>query len=516
MEEKPNPYKWPITITVMIATIMSALDMSIVNVAMPHIQGTLGASVEEIAWVSTGYILSSVVLMPITALISSRFGRKRFYIAAVLLFTGASMMCGMAWDLRSMVIFRMIQGIGGGALIPIAQAILRETYLPHEQAMAMSIYGLGIILGPAIGPTLGGWLTDNYSWPWIFYINVPVGIINILMIMKFIKDPPYLIREKGHLDLAGLLFLIAGLGALQIMLEKGNQKDWFSSDFIFSLAIIAAMGLILFIWRELTTEHPAVNLKILRDINFSSATFLGGILGMGLMGSLFLVPLLLQELLQYTAFETGLALLPRSIAMAVAMPIGGRIYNKLGPRIMVGSGLIMNSISFYQLSCLSLDVGYWDLFFPQFLQGIGFGFIFVSLSTAALASIDKRLMTAATGLYNVTRQVFGSIGIALSATLLTQGINSYRALLIKNITYSRGIIRETLQGLAWMLNLRGADPGNIPVMSMKMLDGMVMQQSVMLAYNHVFFLTALVFLFALPLLILVKDAQLSGGVAPSH
>lgn len=511
MDKNHPNHKWFITITVMTGTIMSAIDTSIVNVALPHMRGTFGASVEEITWVATGYILSTVIIMPIVALMSRRFGRKRFFNFSVLLFTCASMLCGSAWSLGSMVTFRIIQGIGGGALIPVSQAILRETFPPKEQAMAMGIYGVGVILGPAIGPTLGGWLTDNYSWPWIFYINVPVGILNILLVMKFIEDPPYLVREKGKLDFMGLFFMMVGLGSLQIMLEKGEQKDWFASDFIIALAVFSCVGLLLFIWRELTTDFPAVNLRILRDINFSSGTFLGGILGMALMGSLFLLPLLLQQLLGYPAFNSGLALVPRSIAMAFAMPLGGRLYNRFGPRLLIGVGLFVNAVSFYQFSRLSLDVGYWDIFIPQFIQGIGFGLIFVSLSTAALSTIEKSLMTAATGLYNVVRQVFGSVGIALAATLLTQGENWNRAVLVKNVTIFRDSASNSLRAVWSYLISQGVDPVVAKSMALKMIEGMVMRQSSMLSYNHVFFLIAVIFLFSIPLIILIKDVRMNEG-----
>ena len=380
----------------------------------------------------------------------------------------------------------------------------------------MGIYGLGIILGPAIGPTLGGWLTDNYSWPWIFYINVPVGILNTLLVIKFIEDPPYLVREKGKVDFMGLFFMMVGLGSLQIMLEKGEQKDWFASDFIIALAVISCVGLLLFIWRELTTDSPAVNLRILKDINFSSGTFLGGILGMALMGSLFLLPLLLQQLLDYPAFNSGLALVPRSIAMAFAMPLGGRLYNRFGPRLLIGVGLFVNAVSFYQFSRLSLDVGYWDIFIPQFIQGIGFGLIFVSLSTAALSTIEKSLMTAATGLYNVVRQVFGSVGIALAATLLTQGENWNRAVLVKNVTIFRDSASHSLHAVWSYLISQGVDPVVARSMALKMIEGMVMRQSSMLSYNHVFFLIAVIFLFSIPLIILIKDVRMNEGYGGCH
>ncbi|MCG6533479.1 MAG: DHA2 family efflux MFS transporter permease subunit [Syntrophales bacterium LBB04] len=512
--EEYRPHKWMITVTVMTGTIMAALDISIVNVALPHMRGSLGTSVEEITWVSTGYLLSSVIIMPIIALMSSRFGRKRFYMASVLLFTGASMLCGIAWDLPSIVIFRIIQGIGGGTLIPMSQALLRETFPHEEQGTAMGIYGLGTILGPAFGPTLGGWLTDTYSWRWIFYINVPVGILNVLLIMQFIKDPPYLIREKGKLDFAGLFFMAVGLGALQIMLERGNQKDWFSANLIRYLAVTTLIGLALFIWRELATDGPAVNLRILKDINFTSGTFLGGLLGLGLFSSIFVLPLFLQQLLHYPAYNAGLMLMPRSLAMAVSMPLGGKLYNKAGPKLLVGIGLLLNILSFYQLSCMSLSVGYWDIFLPQFLQGLGFGLIFVALSTAVLSTIEKSLMTAASGLYAVVRQVFGSVGIALAATLLTRGEQLNRARLMEHVTLSNDVTSQSLNSLFSLSSSQGADPATAGFQALKLLEEMVTRQASMLSYNHVFFLIALLFLISLPLVLLLKDPQRAASIQP--
>jgi DHA2 family multidrug resistance protein len=504
-----SPNKWLIAITVMTGTIMAAMDGSIVNVALPHMRATIGASVEEISWVATGYILSSVIMMPIVAMLSSRFGRKRFLNFTVLLFTVASMLCGLAWDLNSLVTFRIIQGIGGGALIPTAMAVLRETFPPEEQAKAMGLYGVGVMLGPALAPTLGGWITDNYSWPWVFYINVPIGIINILLVIKFIKDPPYLVREKGKMDIAGLLFMAFGLGAFQIMLEKGNMENWFSSNFIKYLAIISVLGFLLFIWRELTIEKPAVNLRIIKDPNFTSGTFLGGLLGMGLMGGLFTLPLFLQQLLNYPAFNSGLAVMPRSIAMLIAMPIGGRLYNRTGPRWLVGVGLFMTCVSFYQFSRLSLAVGYWDIFAPQFLQGIGFGIIFTSLSTATLSTIEKPQLIAATGLYSVVRQVFGSIGIAAAATLLTRGEGWYRTVIAENVNVYRDVTNDMVRNLSSYFYLNGVDQIGADNRAVKVIEGITMRQSTMLAFNHIYFLVAVLFLVSIPLIFLIKDDRLS-------
>ena len=493
-----------ITVTVVIGTLMSAIDTSIVNVAMPYMRGSLGTSVEEITWVATGYMLSCVIIMPIIGMLSGRYGRKNFYLFSIFLFTVSSMLCGMAWDLDSMIVFRIVQGIGGGALIPVSQAILRETFPPEEQGMAMGVFGLGVILGPAIAPTLGGWLTDTFSWPWIFYINVPVGIVNILMVMRYIQDPPYLAREKGKIDLPGLFFLTVGLGALQLMLEKGEEKQWFESNFIQYLALTAAVGLLLFVWRELTAKRPAVNLRVLKNVSFASGTALSGVLNMGLYGSVFLMPLFLQQLLGYSAFDAGVTLMPRSIAMMIVMPIAGRLYNRLGPRWLVGIALVISILSFWQLSRLSLDVGYWDLFVPQFLQGAGVGLVFVAVSTAALSTIERPQMTAASGLYNVIRQVLGSVGISVAASQLTRSENGYRALLVEHVTGYRNVADGWIHALSGAMLGRGADTATAYERALGLLDGNVMRQAAMLAYNHMFFLVACLFMAMLPLVFLLR------------
>ena len=504
--------KWIITLTVMIGTIMSALDSSIVNVALPYMRGSLSATVEEITWVATGYILSNVIIMPIVGMLSARYGRKKFYLISIIGFTISSMLCAMAWDLTSMVVFRVIQGMGGGVLIPVSQAILRETFPKEEQGMAMGLYGFGVVLGPAFGPTIGGWLTDHYSWPWIFYINVPIGIINILMVMRFIKDPPYLVREKGKIDLIGLAFMTIGLGAFQIMLEKGEQEAWFESHMIQYLLIASIAGILFFIWRELSCERPAVDLRILKNVNFASGSLLGGFLGMGLMGSLFLLPMFLQQLLGYPALNSGLIQMPRSLAMAIAMPLGGKLYNRLGPRVLIGSGLIVTAASFYQLSRLSLSIGYSDIFSPQLLQGAGFGMIFVALSTAALSTVEKRTLTAAAGLYNVVRQVFGSIGIAIAASQLTKSTTKYHALLAEKITDYSNETSGWIQSVLGVMQGQGADVATGRQMALTLLDGELNRQAGMMAYNHLFFLVTVLFIISVPLIFLLNSNKKKTGV----
>ncbi len=503
------PRKWLVSVSVLTGTIMAVLDSSIVNVALPDMSGTLGATLEEITWAVTAYILAQVIIMPITGLLSSRFGRKRFYMASVLTFTLASMACGLARDMGFMVAFRIAQGFGGGVLLTVSQAILRETFPPEEQGLAMGLYGFGVVLAPAFGPTLGGWITDQYSWPWIFYINVPIGALNLLLVSRFIEDPPYLKRDRGAIDWAGLTLLVVGLGAFQLMIAEGEREDWFQSAFIVRLAVIAAVGLVLFVWRELTAERPAVNLRILANVSFSSATAIGGVLGFALFGSLFLLPIMLQRLLGFDAMQSGLIMMPRSLAMAVVMPLSGRFYNRLGPRVLVGLGLLTAAYGFFDMSRLSVDIGYWDLFWPQVWQGVGFSLIFVALSTAALSTISRPRMTEATGLYNVVRQVTGSIGVAVAATMLSASTVRYHAMLTEKV--GPGSV-----GAQWLRQLiahfvgQGRDPVLARSLAARLLDGEILRQAAMLAYNHVFALISLLFLLSVPLVLLLRHGKQEG------
>jgi DHA2 family multidrug resistance protein len=502
--------KWLVSATVIMGTIMSALDISIVNIALPYMRGNMGASVEEIAWVATGYILSNVIMMPLVAMMSARYGRKRYYMASIFLFSASSLLCAVSWNFISLVIFRIIQGIGGGAIIPLGQAILRESFPPEEQGMAMGVYGFGVVLGPAFGPTLGGWLTDNFTWRWIFFINIPIGILNLMLIMHFLHDPPYLKREKGKIDFHGIGFLILGLGALQLMLEKGESRDWFQSNFIIYLALISFVGIALFIWRELTFDKPAVDLRILKNLPFASGTFLVGVLGLGQYAALFILPLFLQQLLGYPALDSGLLLMPRGLCMALVMPVAGRMYNRLGPRVLIASGLIVTAVSFWQLSVMSLDVGFWDLFIPNMLQGGGFGLIFVALSTAVLSGIEKHRMTAATGLYSVVRQVFGSVGIAVAATILIRGEQTYRAGLVQNLTIFNPKMTNWLDTMTGVAAHSGTNTSSHQL-ALKLLDGQLMRQAGMLAYNHVFLLVTAVFVLCIPLIFLLRGYSTPGN-----
>lgn len=498
-----------LTLTVMLATMMNAIDSSIVNVAIPYMRGSLSASVEEISWVATGYILSCVIVMPLIAAISARIGRKRFFLTCVIVFTLSSLMCGMAWNLPVLVIARILQGFGGGALAPLSQSIMRERFETHEQGTAMGIFGLGVVIGPAMGPTLGGWLTDNFSWPWIFYINIPLGILNIFLVTRYLHDPPYLVRDRGSLDLAGLFLMVLGLGSLQIMLEQGDRNDWFNSGFIAMLLFMTVAGLALFVFRELTTERPMVDLSLLANRNFASGVFISGMLGLGLFSSMFLLPLFLQQILGYPALESGLTLIPRSIAMGLTLPLAGRLYNRLGPKVLVTGGLLLSAVSFFLMTRLSLDAGYWNLVVTQALQGIGFGMTFVSISTSALATVEKTRMMAASGLYNVFRQVFGSIGIALTATMFVRGQNAQRISLVADITPYSANATKWIEKVTLSMQRHGADPFTAKLRALRLLEGVVSRQAAMLSFNHIYSLLTLLFLAVLPCVFLLSKSRQS-------
>ncbi|HKK28020.1 MAG TPA: DHA2 family efflux MFS transporter permease subunit [Gemmatimonadota bacterium] len=512
-EWTPDHNKWLVTMSVMTGTIMSVLDISIVNVALPHMQGSLGASVEQITWVSTGYILTEGYMMPLVSLLSAKIGRKRYYMLSVMLFAVASALCGTSSSLTELVVFRVLQGVGGGALIPLSQAILLENFPHEERGTAMGIFGIGVVLAPALGPTVGGWITDHYGWPWIFFINVPVGLLNLMLVNYFVEDPPYARRREVSIDWTGMGFLAVGLSCLQVMLEKGQKEQWFQSDLIRWLAGLAVVGLAAFIWWELRkADEPAVNLRLFKNVPFASATLIGGILGVGLYASVFILPLFLQNLLGYPAFNSGLTLMPRSLAMGVVFPIAGRLYNRAGPKLLIGSGLTLSVIAFWQLGQLDINVGFWDLFWPQVIQGVGFALIFVALSTAAVAELRKDQMSDATGLYNVVRRVFGSAGVALAATQLDDRRTGYHVALGRHITEARQSVASWIESATHGFQSLGATPEMARQKAMAALDGIVSRQAAMLAFNHVFYLMAIVFAVALPLIFFLHGRSGNGEV----
>src|SRR5438552_18673463 len=427
-----NP--WLIAVAVMFATFMEVLDTTVVNVSLPHIAGSLSASIDEATWVLTSYLVANAIILPMTGWLASRFGRKRLLILSVVGFTASSFLCGLAPTLGTLILFRIVQGATGGALQPLSQAVLLEAFPPHDRGKAMGFWALGIVVAPILGPVLGGWLTDNYSWRWVFYINIPVGIASIVMTKLYIFDPSYLRIESRKIDYWGIGMLAVGIGALQIVLDKGQEEDWFSSNLIAALAIIAVVTLVALVWHELTTENPIVDLRVLKERSYAVGVFLMTVVGFVLYGSLVLLPIMLQTLLGYPPLQAGMAMAPRGIGSFFMMPLTGWMTGTFDPRKLLTIGLIVGGSTLLWLSKLNLQAGYWDIFWPQLIQGAGMALLFVPLTTIAMDRIPRETMGYATSLFNLMRNIGGSVGIAMTGTMLVRQQQRTTALLGANVT----------------------------------------------------------------------------------
>ena len=502
-----NINKWLITITVMIPTFMEIVDTSVANVALPHMQGSLNAGTDEITWVLTSYLVSNAVVLPMTGWFARLFGRKRFLISCITLFTLSSFLCGAAPTLGALIFFRIVQGAAGGALIPISQAILMETFPPWQQGMAMAIFGVGAMFGPIIGPTLGGWITDNMNWRWIFYINIPVGIFAVIMAKFFIFDPSYLKRVKMKIDYWGLALLTIGLGSLQVVLDKGQQDDWFNSSFIIAFAVVTVLSLLILLFVELSHPHPIVNLRLFKDISFSSGNFIMFIVGFCLYGSIVMIPLFLQTLMGYNATMAGMVLAPGGIATLVAMPFVGLIIQRYDGRWVVLTGLILGAYSMFLMQGFTLEASYWAFVWPRVILGVALGMIFVPLTTVTLSTISKEEMGNATGIFNLLRNLGGSVGIATAATMLSRFTQFYQTDLTAHVNPFNPITQLRLAELQQAAIVRGVDPVTAEKTALAILNGMVQRQAGMLAYNYIFWVIGIAFLVIIPLLILLKKPK---------
>lgn len=499
--------KWLITVTVMLPTIMEIIDTSVANVALPNMQGSLNAGTDEVTWVLTSYLVANAVVLPMTGWLARLFGRKRFLITCITLFTIASLLCGAAPNLEMLIFFRILQGAAGGALIPISQAILLETFPPHQRGMAMAIFGVGAMFGPIIGPALGGWITDNFNWRWIFYINIPIGILAVLMASAFIVDPAYLKRGKIAIDYWGLALLTVGLGALQIVLDKGQQEDWFNSGFIISLSALSVISLVLLVLVELRHEHPIVNLRLFKNVSFSAGNFIMFFVGFGLYSSIMLIPLFLQTLMGYTATLAGFVLAPGGVATLVTMPFVGAALQKYDGRKVVCTGLIIAASSMFIMQGFTLQAAFGDFVWPRVVLGIGLAMIFVPLTTVTLAHIPREEMGNATGIFNLLRNIGGSVGIALAATYLSRYAQFYQNSLAAHVTPTSPILQQQLLLLKQGAMARGIDAATADTSALAMLSGILRREAGLLAYNHIFWIVGLTFLAVLPLLLLLKRQQ---------
>jgi len=509
-----NP--WVIAISVMLSTFMEVLDTTVVNVSLPHIAGSLSVTVEEATWTLTSYLVANAIILPLTGWLSNYFGRKRMLMFSVIGFTIASFFCGLAPSLPFLVACRIIQGACGGGLQPISQAILLESFPPEDRGKAMGFWGLGIVVAPMLGPVLGGWLTDSHSWRWVFYINVPIGIISIVMTSLFIFDPSYIRRASQKIDYWGIGMLAVGIATLQIVLDKGQEKDWFGTGWITALAVISVVIFFVFLAYELHIKEPVINLRVFTNRTYSTGVFLMSLLGVGLYGTTVLIPLILQTLLGYPAIKAGLAMAPRGLGSFIGMPVVGLIMMKFDPRKMLTLGMIVCGFTLFQLSRLSLSVGYWDFFWPQFLMGLSLGLVFVPLTTISMSPIRKENMGNATSLFNLVRNLGGSIGISAVSTMQTRFQQRNINQLGSHVTPYDLSARNMMHSLHAMFMSGGSDTVTANHQARAAMFGMVEQQASMLAYNSIFFILAGLFVLMIPFILLMRRPQAKGGPMSMH
>jgi MFS transporter, DHA2 family, multidrug resistance protein len=508
-----NP--WLIAIAVMSSTFMEVLDTTVVNVSLPHIAGNLSASTDEATWTLTSYLVANAIILPMTGWLASTFGRKRLLLASVTGFTTASFFCGFAPSLPFLIIFRIIQGACGGGLQPLSQAILLESFPPEKRGQAMGFWGLGIVVAPMLGPVAGGWLTDNYSWRWVFYINIPIGILAIILTQLFVFDPPYLRKKPGGIDYWGIGLLVLGIGSLQIMLDKGQEEDWFGSHFITVLAVMAVIGLAGLIIRELMTDHPIIDLSVFRYRSYAIGTALITGVGFVLYGSTVLLPLLMQEVLGYTATHAGVTNLPRGLASFLAMPLVGYLTSKIEARKLLAVGLLFSTFAMYQLSHLSLDVGFWNFWWPLMWQGAGLALVFVPLTTVTNDPLPNEKIGSGTSIFNLMRNIGASIGISMVETFQVRNTQTHINVLGKYVNPANPESQQLLDGLKGAFMAKGADTATATNQAYAAVWGMVQRQAAMLSYNDCFLLLAVMFLLMFPFILLMRKPK-GGRVVMAH
>jgi MFS transporter, DHA2 family, multidrug resistance protein len=498
--------KWLIALSVILPTLLEVIDTSVVNVSLTHIRGSLSAGLDEATWTITAYLVSNAIIIPLSGWLSRTFGRKRYLTFSVILFTVSSFMCGSAKTLGMLVFFRVVQGIGGGALQPLSQSILLETFPPRQYGMAMAIFGIGVMFGPIFGPVMGGWITDNWSWPWIFYINIPIGIISVIMIMLFIHDPQYLKRARETVDYWGIALITVGLGSLQIVLDKGQREDWFQSAFILRLAIVAAVCLIAFLFVERKAKHPVLNLRVFKDVSFAGANMIQATAFFVLFASITLLPLFLQQLMGYNAFLAGLALAPGGIATLIMMPIVGQLITRVSPKMVLAGGLAMVAYSTYVASQFNLSIDFGMVVMPRVLLGIGMGMVFVPLTSMAFATIKKEEMSNATSIFSLNRNLAGSFGIAFMTTLLARRAQFHQARLGEQLSpYDMKYQIAVHKAAALVPHAPGAANG--------LIFQQLLQQANLYSFIDAFYLSTLIMICVVPMVLLLKRSQHNSLVA---
>jgi DHA2 family multidrug resistance protein len=496
--------RWFILVAVMLGNILQTLDYSMVNVAIPKMMGSLGATIDEINWVSTGYMMANVIVLPLTGWLSTVFGRKRYLAYSILLFTVASFCSGMSHSLEELIIFRIIQGAGGAALISTAQATLFEVFPMEQIGVAQGFYGFGVAMSPTLGPILGGWITDTYSWRWIFFVNIPIGILAAVMVWIFVQDSAYQTKGFGRMDFTGIALLAIGLGCMQTMLEKGERDDWFQSDFIVTLAVISAISLLIFIYWELHTESPAVNLRILKNRNFAAGTLFTVVYGFGMYGGTFVIPIFLQNIRHYTAEQTGAVFILGGLTAMVGMPLVGRLINYIPTRFLIFVGTWGFIIYLDMLHFLTNQTSANQFFWLVGFRGISMGFIFIPLTFITLTGLKGKDLANGSGLFNLMRQVGGSIGIAWLSTMVDNRISYHRSHLVNYANAYNPAFRFRMNRLIGLFESKGASYVMARMQALSMVDRSIQTQASVMAFGDTLLFVARIFFFALPLLLLFR------------
>jgi DHA2 family multidrug resistance protein len=516
----PQVNPWLIAATVMLATFMEVLDTSVANVSLPHIAGSLSAGVDESTWVLTSYLVSNAIVLPLSGWFANLFGRKRFFFACVVIFTLSSFLCGMAPSLSMLVVFRVIQGAGGGGMQPISQAILVDSFPREKQGMAMAIYGMGVVVAPTIGPTLGGWITDNFSWRWIFLLNVPVGIISLLMISFLIAEPAQVARKTFRqglkIDFLGLGLLSVGLGFLQVVLDKGQRDDWFGSPFIVWMSVISITALIALVVWELWTDNPVVDLRLFRDRNFAISTFMMYVLGVVLYGTTVLLPIMLQTLMGYTAMQSGIVLLPGGLVLIGMLPLVGFLLGRLEPRWIVAGGLCMIAAGVFQLSHLNLNVSSQTPVLDWMVSRAGTAFLFVPINVMAFYFVPSGKMNNASGMINLARNIGASTGISFVTTMLDRRAQFHQDVLVTKMQPGNLDYQAALHNLAHILITRGADAARAVSEAHGLVYQQLQRQAMMLSFVDNFRVMAILCVCVIPLLFLMRGMKPKGGGPPVH
>ncbi|MCU0581155.1 MAG: DHA2 family efflux MFS transporter permease subunit [Syntrophales bacterium] len=509
----PRINKWLIAAIIMLPTFLHVMDISVVNVSLPHIQGSLNAGVDEVTWVITSYLVTNAIIIPIAPWLARIFGRKRYLLTSVALFTASSLACGASTSLAMLICFRVLQGLAGGGLAPLGQAILLETFPQKEHGMANAIFGMGVTVAPVLGPVFGGWITDQWNWPWVFYINLPAGLLAFFLIKGFISDPSYSQSTQRYIDTWGILFLSVGLGCLQVVLDKGEREDWFSSRFIISLAVIAAASLIIFFWVERKTPHPVVDLKPFRDRSFSVANVINFLGYFTLLGSIVLLPLYLQKLMGYTALWAGLVLGPGGFTSLIVMPIAGLLMIKgINPKWLLGIGLAVQAASLWMMAAFNLEADFMYVAWPRVVLGLALGFFFAPVATAAFTHIPREEIGNASGIFNLLRNLGGSVGIAFCTTMHAQRAQLHQTFLSENITPANPVYQNYYQEIFQWLQIHKPAMAN-PEGVLYIVYQEVLKQANMLAFNDTFWLLGWLTACLVPTVLLLQGPK---GDQPKH